>query len=92
MKMDTTFNGIVVENDTISMFPKDYVSGHNILFNETEIREFHWVVNGKQPEEGKMTDSRALKFVAHRCIGDACFEEIPLEAECEKEIRLWSNP
>jgi hypothetical protein len=33
-----------------------------------------------------------LKFVAHRCVGDACFEEIPLEAECEEEVRLWSNP
>lgn len=45
--MDTTFNDIVVENDTIGMFPKDYVSGHNVLFNETDVREFHWVVNGK---------------------------------------------
>jgi hypothetical protein len=63
------------------------------LYNDTEIREFHFVVNGKQPVEGKMTDWRQLKFVAHRCIGADCFPEEAVEAECEPEgDRKWSDP
>lgn len=92
-KYDTDFNGVEMANDTIGMFPKDYISGQNILFEETEIREFHWVVSGKQPVEGKMTDNRKLKFVAHRCIGEAC-NIVPIAAECDGDDnkRLWSNP
>jgi hypothetical protein len=91
-KMDVTFNGDEIANDTISMFPKDYETGHHVLFEDPEIREFHYVVTGKQPKKDAITDWRELKFVAHRCVGEACFEDIPLEAECDDKIRLWSNP
>jgi hypothetical protein len=50
-KMDVKVNSMSIENemflnDTIG-FPKDYRLGNNILYNDTEIREFHFIVNGK---------------------------------------------
>jgi hypothetical protein len=49
--MDTSVNGMSKDNsntlnDTIG-FPKDYRLGNNVLYNETEVREFHFIVNGK---------------------------------------------
>jgi hypothetical protein len=95
--MDTSVNGMSKDNsntlnDTIG-FPKDYRLGNNVLYNETEVREFHFVVNGKQPKEGEITDTRKLKFVAHRCIGADCFDEVAIEAPCSPEgDRKWSDP
>lgn len=80
------------KNDTISLSSKDWQFGNNVLYNETEVREFHFIVNGKQPEAEKITDSRKIKFVGHRCIGDSCFEPIPEGSECAEDVRMWSNP
>lgn len=78
-------------NDTIG-FPKDYQLGNNILYNETEVREFHFIINGKQPVEGEITDSRSMKFVAHRCV-ENCFPPVPPDQECQfDDIRKWSDP
>lgn len=70
-KMEVNVNSISIDdemfkNDTIT-FPKDYRLGNNILYNDTDIREFHFIVNGKQPEKEKITDSRTLKFKGIRC-------------------------
>jgi hypothetical protein len=81
--MDVSVNGLPIDspnmmNDTIQ-FPKDYQLGNNVLYNETEVREFHFIVNGKQPVEGQMTDKRRMKVIAHRCKTN-CFEPIPPDA------------
>lgn len=90
--MDLSVNRLpFVKNDTIPLFPKDYETGHNILYNDTETREFHWVVTGKQPVAGKYTDSRGLKFIAHRCIGGDCFEKSVEILDIVEEPRLWSK-
>jgi hypothetical protein len=73
------------------MFEKDYDTGHNILYNDTETREFHWLVTGKQPVAGKITDSRSLKFVAHRCLGSGCFDKVVVIKEITEEPRFWSK-
>lgn len=93
-KYDIDFNGIVMENDTIPMFPKEYLNGQNVLFEDQEIRELHWIVSGNQPKEGEIKEvGRNLKFVAHRCIGEAC-NIVPEAAECDgpEKKRMWSNP
>jgi len=78
-----------LKNNTINFLDDtQYKIGNNVLYNETDVRQFHFIVNGKQPEANKITESRSLKFVAHRCIGDC--DEIPPEVECPKEIRRWS--
>jgi len=50
-KYDVSVNGMPIDspnflNETIG-FPKDYQLGNNVLYNDTEVREFHWIVNGK---------------------------------------------
>jgi len=95
---DVTVNGLKKDsanfkNDTIDLLkPSEWQLGNNVLYNMTEVREFHFVVNGKQPEKGKIATSRNMKFVGHRCIGKNCFDEPAPEAECVSEIRSWSNP
>jgi hypothetical protein len=69
----------------------NYQLGNNVLYNETDIREFHFIINGKQPEANKTTESRAVKFTGHRCIGSDCFPEAAPEAECSNETRHWSE-
>jgi len=95
--MDVSTNGKPIEsentlNDTISL-PSQYTFGNNVLFNETEIREFHFIINGKQLEEGKIQEKgRKMKVVAHRCKGNDCFAAVEPDVECVEEIRLWSDP
>jgi hypothetical protein len=35
------------ENDTIPETWGDYYGGQNVVYNETETREIHFVINGK---------------------------------------------
>jgi hypothetical protein len=94
--MDVSINGLPIDtpkylNDTIGFTVKDWEFGNNILYNETEVREFHFIVNGKQPVEGKWTDRRSLKAVAHRCVHN-CFDEPVEEALCNMDtIKKWSE-
>ena len=96
-KMDVSVNGMKIDsenflNDTIQL-PKDYQLGNNVLYNDTEVREFHFIVNGKQPKKGEITDNRSMKVVSHRCIGADCFPDPAEEAKCQfKDIRKWSDP
>lgn len=39
--------GDIVENNTISSNPKDWEFGQNIIYNQTEVRETHFIINGK---------------------------------------------
>jgi hypothetical protein len=71
-QMDVSINNLPIDspnflNDTIG-FPKDYQFGNNVLYNDTEIREWHFIVNGKEPVEGEMTDWHEMKVKMHRCI------------------------
>jgi hypothetical protein len=50
-EMDVFINDLKIDspnalNDTLQ-FPKDYQLGNNVLYNQTDVREFHFVVNGK---------------------------------------------
>jgi BRCT domain type II-containing protein len=54
-------------NDTIPEAEADYRLGNNVVYNDTETRQFHFIVNGKEPEPEKLTNIKTLKFKAHRC-------------------------
>jgi hypothetical protein len=64
--------------------------GNNVVYNDTEVREFHWIVNGKQPEADKYVDFRTLKFTAHECVSN-CNDPVIPDAPCPKEIIKWSD-
>lgn len=61
------------------------------MFNQTEVREFHFIVNGKYKLKNKMT-SRRLFFVIHRCAGGKCPVELIEDIPCEDRVRYWSEP
>jgi hypothetical protein len=92
--MDLKVNSMKIDspnflNDTIGN-PKDYELGNNVLYNMTDVREFHFIVNGKQPEKGKYVDFRTVKIVAHECKSNCNPPVIP-DAPCPKEIIKWSD-
>jgi hypothetical protein len=78
-------------NETIN-FPKDYQLGNNVLYPTDDVREFHFIINGKQPVEGEITDTRNMKFVAHRCKTN-CNIPVGVDTPCQfDDIRLFSDP
>lgn len=80
-------------NDTIPMFPQDYRTGQFLLLNDTAIREFHFVISGHYPVEGKYIEQRYIKFYGHRCKDEGCFEDDPLLGlDVTEEPRFWSIP
>ena len=78
-------------NDTIGANKNDWSPGQNIVYNQTEIREFHFVVSGKdrgEPYHPKVENT--LRFTGIRCIA-YCNEQVEEVEEVEAEFRLWSD-
>jgi len=100
-KYDVQVNSLPKEsdntkNDTI-LFPKDYQLGNNVIFPTNDVREFHYIVNGKQPVPGVVTDSRTVKFKAIRCVPtaeepDKCNDATVPGTPCPEDLRYWSEP
>jgi hypothetical protein len=42
-----TSGGLTYENDTIPDSWDDYMAGQNVVYNDTETRELHVIINGK---------------------------------------------
>ena len=49
----TDSTGELIENSTYNKHQLTWVSGVNVLYNETEVREFHFLINGKEYETHK---------------------------------------
>jgi hypothetical protein len=64
----------------------DLTSGDNWVRNETEIRTFELVINGKD-ESNKYLHVRPLE-----CISGTCQLDDVDEVELEEGQRLWSDP
>ena len=58
-----------------------------MLYNQTEVREFHFVVTGKNNSAFK-----PINFVANRCAWGVCQQETIVVKEIENRTRLWSDP
>jgi len=88
-EINVTVAGKQVLNDSL---PSKYIddvnfkTGQNVLYNQTEVREFHWVVTGKDASAFK-----PIKFVANRCPWGICPQEEIVEKELENKTRLWSD-
>jgi hypothetical protein len=91
--MDVTLeNGNVILNDTIPALESDYKVGQNILFNDTETREFHMIINGKdKPAPGI---ERKINLKGYRCEGNCGLETLNETKEGEEEVYIpplfWS--
>ena len=49
-----------MDNNTIPELVGDYLPGHNLILNDTETREVHIVVNGKNQGANPLTESNIL--------------------------------
>mmetsp|Transcript_58622 Transcript_58622/g.80476 ORF Transcript_58622/g.80476 Transcript_58622/m.80476 type:complete len:241 (+) Transcript_58622:2328-3050(+) len=79
-----TVNGDIdqqIANDTF-MAGLPMNNGQNLVLNDTETREIHWVVNGKP-------SNRLIKMEGIRCLG-GCLDSIE-EVEIDDTIRYWSD-
>jgi hypothetical protein len=45
--MDVHFNDVLIKNDTIPKFESQYSPGQHVLFEDETVREFHFIINGK---------------------------------------------
>jgi len=85
------------KNDSIALSTRDYQTGQWVLFEDPEIREFHFVITGKYPvkdEAGfyKHIGGRYLKFKFYRCKVDCFPDNLETGIPCEETFRSWSNP
>lgn len=79
---------IVVANETLTQkYGADHSLGDNIVYNETDIREFEFVVNYWNETLG-----RDLLIEGFTCWEENCFAYDVEEQPLEETARLWSNP
>ena len=64
----------------------DLESGDNVIYNQTEVREFQFVINGKEYQ-----DRSTLRMEGFRCIVD-CYDEEIEELEISDTPKSWSDP
>jgi hypothetical protein len=62
------------------------INGDNVLYNQTEVREFQWVVNGKD-----MKDRSMLTINAYECLVN-CEAEVVQACTSMKAESMWSDP
>lgn len=86
--MDVKLDGKLQTNNSITDDPAEYVTGQNVIFNQTEVREFHFIVNGKP--QSKAYAEKKLEFAGHRCIGPCITEKVRRSA-IEANFRKWSE-
>lgn len=80
-------NGQQIKNRTlIEKEEKDLVNGDNVVYNQTEVREFQWVVNGKDLQDRSM-----LTFNAYECLLN-CEAEVVEDCTSMKAESMWSDP
>lgn len=76
-------------NDSIAANPADWSFGQNVVYNETEIRETHFIVNGKN-QSGNPYARQRIHNLGWRCIG-ACNEKLDENVPSENRTRYWNN-
>jgi len=79
--------GVEMENDTIPSNPSLYMPGQFVHYNDPQVQELHWIVNGKAKNE---LDEINYKFTATKCVSQ-CGEPIVEVQEEEAEFRFWSD-
>lgn len=90
-------NGLVLDNNTIATSNGDWTFGQNVIWNETAIRETHFVVNGKDSAVRNRSASPyaegRLHFLGYRCWPvDSCLEKINFSVPLNGTLKLWSDP
>lgn len=83
--VDVISAGEMIENMTLTNKTKSkWQTADHIIYNDTETREMHFVVNGKNETRN------SFKIIGHRCV-HSCVNDLN-ETETETEYRRWSDP
>jgi len=83
VNITNTATGELVPNNTIDIHKNNWDLGDNLILNDTETREIHVYVGGKE------YDHRQITLLGLECLYD-CYEAVE-EVELETDIRYWSN-
>ena len=81
--MEGTINELYVQNFINA--PETMETGDNYLMNDTDIREFEFAINGKNPEK------RLMKLEGLKCISGVCDNGEVIEVPLDPNVRLWSR-
>ena len=66
--------------------PSEYALGDNIVYNDTDTREFTFVINNRLEDRGKQLRVEGLK-----CLTGVCETTVVEEVETEDTKRYWSD-
>lgn len=78
--------GVKSENETlIQKLEHELISGDNVIYNQTQVREFLWVVNGKN-----YTEKKTLKIEGFRCVVN-CEEPVVEDCPIPPVSLPWSS-
>lgn len=66
--VDGKKNGWYMDNDTIPADPTNYTFGQHVVYNETDVRETHIIINGKN-QSGNPYESQTIYQLGYRCVG-----------------------
>ena len=72
--VDGDKNGYIMPNNSIAANKADWRLGQNVVYNETAIRETHFIVSGKN-QSGHPYEEQTVYQVGSRCVG-ACGEKL----------------
>ena len=82
----SSFTGEQIMNKTLwEKTSSEYETGDNIVFNDTETREFDFLVNGKNPEKN------SFLMEGLRCISGVCALDDVVEVELMEGQYFWSD-
>lgn len=82
----TTDDGYLIPNETFtSIADADQQFGDNVVYNQTEVREFHFAVNARNESR------RHIKMEGFRCVVNCELPEVE-EAEISDAAIPWSSP
>ena len=75
-------SGLQANETLLDTSEANLIMGHNVVYNETETREMHFVVNGRD-------DSSSMKITGYRC-KDYCKIDPVEDPDVRTELR-WSD-
>jgi len=81
--MEGTINELYVQNFINA--PDTMETGDNYLMNATDIREFEFAINGRNP------DKRLMRLTGLKCISGVCDLGEVTEVPLDPNVRLWSR-
>lgn len=80
-------NGELIPNETYSLKSREELAfGDNVIYNQTEVREYYFALNAKNETRGKV-----LNFEGFRCVVNCELPEVE-EAEIAESPVPWSDP